>query len=231
MRLPIHERMTLPSCGTALLLVDMQEEQRSDPDYHAHGFDHVLSNASKLLVAARFNACQVAYAAYIRDFSLVPPRPFEATRPDGSPTFSDAAAGQTKICAEVAPATGETVFNKNDASAFFGTDLNDWLTANKTEWLIICGVWTEACIAATVRDAITYGYRVLLVKDACGSGNTAMHETAVLNLANRLYGGGICDTDLAVKMLNGDEAEVWRISDPVPIRFAHDTIIDLYDQL
>jgi maleamate amidohydrolase len=58
-----------------------------------------------------------------------------------------------------------------------------------------------------------------------------MHETAVLNLANRLYGGGICDTDRAVSMLNGRKAEVWQVSDPVPIRFTNDTITNLYDQL
>ena len=109
----------------------------------------------------------------------------------------------------MAPTADEVVFTKNDASAFLGTGLNQWLTDYNTKWLVICGVWTEACIAATVRDAIARGYRALLVKDACGSGSKAMHETAVLNLANRLYGGGICDTDRAVSMLNGRKAEVW----------------------
>lgn len=131
----------------------------------------------------------------------------------------------------MAPTADEVVFTKNDASAFLGTGLNQWLTDYNTKWLVICGVWTEACIAATVRDAIARGYRALLVKDACGSGSKAMHETAVLNLANRLYGGGICDTDRAVSMLNGRKAEVWQVSDPVPIRFTNDTITNLYDQL
>jgi len=223
--------MSLSSSRTVLLLVDIQEEQRSNPDYRAHGFDRILSNASKLLKTARLNAYQIAHAQYVRDFSIEAPRPFKATQTDGSPIFSDAAAGQTAICAEVAPTPDETVFTKNDASAFEGTGLNQWLRGNNAEWLVICGVCTKACIAATVRDAITHGYHVLLVKDACGSGSAAMHETAVLNLANRLYGGGICDTDRALKMLKGGKAEAWQISDPVPICFAHDTITYLYDQL
>lgn len=82
-----------------------------------------------------------------------------------------------------------------------------------------------------MRDAIASGYQVLFVKDACGSGSKAMHETAVLNLANRLFGGGICDTARAVAMLNGLPAQVWQMVDPVPIRLEHDTITEFYDQL
>ncbi len=231
MRLPVHKKLNLSNRKSALLLVDLQEEQRSDIDYHAHGFEQTLENASHLLDAARASGFHVAHAAYLRDFDVEPPRPFEATRPDGSPTFSDAAGDLTAICAEVAPTKEEQVFVKNDASAFRGTDLDRWLMEIKAVWLIICGVWTEACISATVRDAIADGYRVLLVKDACGSGSKAMHETAVLNLGNRLFGGAICDTARAVAMLNGDPAQVWQIVDPVPLRFEHDTVTDIYDQL
>ncbi len=231
MRLPVLKQLNLSNRECALLLVDLQEEQRTDPDYYTHGFEQVLANASRLLDTSRSNAFHVAHATYVRDFAVEPPRPFEATRPDGSPTFSDAAGYLAAICKEVAPVGEEQVFVKNDASAFRGTDLDRWLKDIKAEWLIICGVWTEACIAATVRDGIANGYRVLLVKDACGSGSKTMHETAILNLANRLYGGGICDTARAATMLNGGTTNVWQIVDPVPLRFDFDTITDFYDQL
>ena len=231
MRLPVHKQLNLSNRECALLLVDLQEEQRSDPDYYAHNIDQILANASRLLDVARSNGFHVAHATYVRDFAVEPPRPFEAMRPDGSPTFSDAAGVLTEICAKVAPIEDEPVFVKNDASAFRGTGIDRWLKDIKAEWLIICGVWTEACIAATMRDGIANGYRVLLVKDACGSGSKTMHETAVLNLANRLYGGGICDTARAATMLRGGTTNVWQIVDPVPLRFDFDTITDFYDQL
>lgn len=231
MRLPLHKKLNLCNHKSALLLVDLQEEQRSDFDYRAHDFELVLENASQLLDAARSNGFYIAHAAYVRDFAVEPPRLFEPTQPDGSPTFSDATGDLTAICNEVAPVGEEAVFVKNDASAFRGTDLDRWLKEIEAEWLIVCGVWTEACIAATVRDAIASGYRVLLVKDACGSGSKAMHETAIINLGNRHYGGAICDTTRAVAMLNGDPAHVWQILDPVPFRFEHDTVSDIYDQL
>ena len=37
-----------------------------------------------------------------------------------------------------------------------------------------CGVWTEACVDATVKAALKLGFRVALVKDACGSGSAAV---------------------------------------------------------
>ncbi len=108
---------------------------------------------------------------------------------DGTSAFSDADDPLSEICAEVGPTDREPVLVKSDASAFAGGGLADRLAALGTEWLFVAGVWTEACIAETVRDAVGLGFRVALVKDSCGSGSAAMHQTAILNLANRLYGG------------------------------------------
>lgn len=231
MRAPICDPVSLPPGRAALLLIDLQEEQRSDPDYAAHEFASVLSNCRQLLDAARANQWPVAHAQYVRDFSVEPPRAFEAVSADGGATFSDARSGQIALCVEVEPKSGEPVFVKNDASAFRGTQIASWLADHRVEWLLIGGVWTEACVAATVRDAISNGFRVLLVKDACGSGSQLMHQTAMLNLANRLSGGGICDTARAVALLGGDASTVWRMVDPVPFRFTADSLSDLYDGL
>ena len=223
--------IALDARRTALLLIDLQEEQRSDPDYAAHDFPNVLNKAASLLEAARNGGRSVAHARYVRDFSVVPPRPFEDRKVDGSAAFSDAGSGATDICAEVGPLRSEPVIVKNDASAFKGTGLDTWLSQNGIEWIVIGGVWTEACVAATVRDATALGYRVLIVKDACGSGSGLMHQTAILNLANRLYGGAICDTVRAISLLSGHRAEVWRVSDPVPMRFTEETVESLYQSL
>ena len=231
MRLPFHEELQLPLGKTALLLIDLQEEQKHDADYRPDDIAAILANARSLLVTARSGNVKVIHARYVRDFLVEPPRPFEATTPGGGPTFSDIHAGLTEICSEVAPLPGEPVFTKNDASAFAGTMLKNWLSENNIEWLMVSGVWTDACVAATVRDAIANGTRVLMVKDACGSSNLFMHQTALLNLANRLYGGGICDTERATKLLEGQTASVWRMIDPVPLRYDELNIVQLYDQL
>jgi maleamate amidohydrolase len=223
--------LSLADQAVALLLVDLQEEQRRDPHYKAFGIDQVLGNAARLLEAARRTSRLVVHAAYRRDFAKQPPRPFEPTAANGKPTFSDIDSPMTAICREVAPRDGEPVIYKNDASAFCEGDLAPLLKAHAIDWLIVSGVWTEACVAATVRDAMTEGLRVLLVKDACGSGTPAMHKTAVLNLANRLYGGAVTDTERALSLLQGADAEVWVTERPVPILFNLTDAAELYAEL
>jgi nicotinamidase-related amidase len=149
----------------------------------------------------------------------------------GKPGFSDAVNPLTAICREVAPREPEPIIHKNDASAFCEENLGPLLTQAKIEWLVISGVWTEACVAATVRDGMAQGFRVLLVKDACGSGTEAMHQTAVLNLANRLYGGAVTGTASAMDLMDGKTAEVWMAERPVPILFGFADAAERYGEL
>jgi nicotinamidase-related amidase len=228
MKRAMKARITLDKRRAALLLIDLQEEQRSDPLYRVAGIDSILANVRLLLESARAQGVAVFHAAYERDFRRVPPRPFEPTGNDGGPTFSAAGKSATAICAEVAPLAGEPVIIKNDASAFCEGTLLPLLREAGIEWLIVGGVWSEACVAASVRDAIAVGFRVLLVKDACGSGTAMMHETAILNLANRLYGGAIANTARALALMAGKSTEVWVPERPVPILFDYGNADELY---
>jgi maleamate amidohydrolase len=189
----MRTKLSLDADRVALLLIDFQEEQRQDPRYTVWDFDCVLANAGKLLDLARAREQLVIHTAYRRDFSVCPPRPFEPLSTAGTPAFSDATDPLIAICGEVAPQPSEVVIYKNDASAFSEGKLQSLLRARKIEWLVVSGVWTEACVAASIRDAMAFGLRVLLVKDASGSGTAAMHQTAVLNIANRLYGGAVAE--------------------------------------
>lgn len=227
----MRKSLTIDPRRAALQLIDLQEEQRVDPRYAVAGFDRVLANARRLLLAARERHIPVFHAAYKRDFEACPPRPFEPLSQSGRPTFSDKSDPLTAICKEVEPTAGEIVIEKNDASAFGEGSLALGLGQAGVEWLIVAGVWTEACVAASVRDAIALGLRVLLVKDACGSGTVAMHQTAVLNLANRLYGGAVIDTSGALALMAGDAVQVWMPERPVPILFHYTDAAEHYDRL
>ncbi len=227
----MRQELSIDPKRIALILVDLQEEQRQDPYYVVPNLDAVLANARRLLDAARAHALRVVHVAYKRDFRAVPRGPFEPVTPDGRPTFSDVNSPLTAICSEVAPRNGEAVFFKNDASAFSTGELEPLLREAGIEWLIVAGVWTEACVAATVRDAIGRGIRVMLVKDACGSGTIAMHQTGILNLANRLYGGAVVDTATATRLMTGATADAWVHQKPVPILFGYGDAEQQYDAL
>jgi hypothetical protein len=73
--------------------------------------------------------------------------------------------------------------------------------------------------------------RVLLVKDACGSGSAAIHQTGILNLANRLYGGAVADVTRAEALMGGAEAVVWTTDRPVPILYSLQDAVKYYESL
>jgi maleamate amidohydrolase len=214
----------------AAVFVDLQEEHRQDKRYLVEGFGDILANVQRLQAAARANDVLLYHSAYIVDLTREARR-FHPVDANGRSAFSDKDDPLTAICPEVAPVAGEMMLVKTEASAFGAGPAAGRLKAEGIEWLVVAGVWTEACIDATVRDAVSSGFRVLLVKDACGSGSTAMHQTAILNLANRLYGGAVTTTDGACRLMAGEAVDAWRVVGSVPLRFTYENAARLYDGL
>lgn len=214
----------------AALFIDLQEEHRQDSRYLVEGYDQILANVQRLQSSARGNGVPLYHAAYIVDLATMT-RPLHPVGADGKSVFSDKDDPLTAICPEVAPREGERLLIKDEASAFGKSPLIGELRAAGTEWLLIAGVWTEACIDATVKDAVGLGLRVLLVKDACGSGGMAMHQAGVLNLANRLYGGAVVDTETACRLMDGEAVEAWQVQGSVPLRYTFANAAELYGDL
>ncbi|SIT54617.1 Isochorismatase hydrolase [Mesorhizobium prunaredense] len=214
----------------AAVFVDLQEEHRQDKRYLVEGFADILANVQRLQAAARANDVLLYHSAYIVDLTREARR-FHPVDANGRSAFSDKDDPLTAICPEVAPVAGEMMLVKTEASAFGAGPAVGRLKAKGIEWLVVAGVWTEACIDATVRDAVSSGFRVLLVKDACGSGSTAMHQTAILNLANRLYGGAVTTTDGACRLMAGETVDAWQVVGSVPLRFTYENAARLYGEL
>lgn len=227
----MHADLTLPVGQTALVVVDLQEEHRADQRFLVTDFAGVLRQSARLIAAARGAGIPVLHAAYVRNFALAPPRLLEPLGDGGTPLFSPLGHALTEICPEVAPMPGEFVVRKNDASCFSDLSFQQEVQRLGATHLVVCGVWTEACIAATVRDAVAEGLRVVLVKDACGSGTVTMHQTALLHLVNRMYGGAVASTDAAVALICGETVEVWQLQGSTPLRFDADSITRAYDAL
>lgn len=221
--------LSIDPTRTALLCIDLQEEHRGDPRLLAVGYDAVLANVMRLQERARETGMMVAHAAYAVDTASR--RPFHPMLADGRSYFSDKNDPLTALCPEIAPQGDEPVLIKSEASCFGDGRLATLLAGRGIEWLFVCGVWSEACVDATVKHAVVAGFRVLLVKDGCGSGSEAMHQTAILNLANRLYGGAVVTTDGALALMAGDGIEAWQVEGAVPLRYTFDDAAELYGAL
>lgn len=224
----MRRHLSIDRRKAAALFVDLQEEHRKDSRYLVEGFGTIVSNVQRLQQAARAAAMPLVHSAYIVDLGGGAAKPFHPVMDDGASAFSNAGDPLTAICPEIGPLGDEPLLVKSDASSFASGEMATLLAAQKVEWLFVSGVWTEACIAATVKDAVELGVRVILVKDACGSGSQAMHETAILNLANRLYGGAVTDTAGACRLMAGETVDVWVVEGSVPLRFSYANAADLY---
>jgi len=226
----MHTEISLPTGRAALVCIDMQEEHRRDQHVLAVGYDNVISNVAQLQAAARVAGVPVYHFAYIVDIYADTTRAFHPKTADGRSAFSDKDDPNSAICPEVAPVGDEPLVIKTEASAF-GAGLGDDLNRLGIQWLIICGVWTEACVDATVKDALKRDLHVMLVKDACGSGSIAMHQVGILNMANRLYGGVVVTTKSACEAILGKTVLGWTPARPVPLRYETADVETLYASL
>lgn len=76
----------------------------------------------------------------------------------------------------------DEVLHKTRDSAFHGTGLLDWLRERDVDRLVLVGVSTESCIAATATDAYAHDLRVTLVEDATASVEWDLHDQTLARL-------------------------------------------------
>ncbi|WP_419419633.1 isochorismatase family cysteine hydrolase [Legionella sp. D16C41] len=68
---------------------------------------------------------------------------------------------------------------KSRVSAFYGTNLDIILRANKIERLLIGGVSTAWAVQSTVRDAHDRDYQVYIIEDICAAVTSHEHQTSI----------------------------------------------------
>jgi ureidoacrylate peracid hydrolase len=103
---------------------------------------------------------------------------------------------EAEILDELAPEPGDHIVPKNRYDAFLGTPLEQLLTRLGIRTLVVGGLVTSCCVESTVRDAAMRDYRVLLVGDAIGDVDTAVHVDALARMA-RMFGHLVASEDVA----------------------------------
>jgi maleamate amidohydrolase len=89
------------------------------------------------------------------------------------------------IVAELAPLAGEYVVRKSTPSAFFGTMLSAWLAQRGVQTLLVAGCVTSGCVRASVVDAMSAGFRPLVVSDCVGDRAIGPHEANLFDMAQK----------------------------------------------
>ena len=222
---------TFPSKSTALLVIDLQDENLSDGVWPVAGYQDVLKNAATAINSCRKAGIQVIYSRHWLDPKGWNAMKYEPVDNNGRPVHSVAGSPNSAFCDEVTPNGNDIVIDKQRFTAFYNTSMDLTLSKLGADHLIILGVWTEACLETTVWDALWRDYRITLVKDACGSSTDAMHKVAILDMANWLYGGNIITADEFEKALDGQPHKIWNFTTANSYPYSLDNVEDLYNSI
>jgi nicotinamidase-related amidase len=87
-----------------------------------------------------------------------------------------------EIDSRVAPEPGDHVIVKKMASAFFGTPLQSLLAALERDTVIVTGCTTSGCVRASVVDACSSGYRVIVPRECVGDRAPGPHEASLFDM-------------------------------------------------
>ncbi|AJY76158.1 isochorismatase family protein [Paenibacillus beijingensis] len=91
----------------------------------------------------------------------------------------------TRVVEELQPQYGEIVISKKKASAFFATPLVSYLTAAHVDTVIVTGCTTSGCVRASVIDAFSYNYRVIVPEECSFDRGIASHAINLFDMQQK----------------------------------------------
>jgi len=87
-----------------------------------------------------------------------------------------------EIVAMIAPGPRDIVIRKQKPSGFFGTNLAAYLTLLGCDSVIVVGTTTSGCVRASVVDAFSLNYRVILAEEGCFDRSEASHAVSLCDM-------------------------------------------------
>ncbi|MGH9028874.1 MAG: isochorismatase family protein [Acidimicrobiales bacterium] len=181
-----------------LIVVDMSRAFLSDEYSVGARNDDLVANVARLVDAARAAGLPIVYTTV------------SYTRPDQAGYWGIKIPGLHQLQASdpnatcvhpaLQPAAEDIVINKHYSSAFFGTDLQSILTRLRADTVVVCGVSTSGCVRATVVDAVSYGYRVIVPRDCVGDRATVPNEATLFDIDSKY--GDVVDANAVIGWLS-----------------------------
>lgn len=172
-----------PGRRPAVLVVDFQTAF-TDPQYPLGGLPGIhaaVDRTAALLRVARSRGAPVAkcYTAYGSEADA-PLWKIPAVREQfryGHPC--------TDMDPRIHDARYDFTFCKNAPSIFFNTPLVTFLTRQNVDTVIVTGCTTSGCVRASIIDAFSWGYRVLVPHECSGDAERRPHEDNLRDVGRR----------------------------------------------
>lgn len=171
--------------GTVHLCIDMQRLFAEDTPWRTEWLPRVLPNVVRL---ARHRPERAVYTRFIppehpEEAEGVWRRYFAHWRDLTGARIDRGLLDLVEPLAELVP-PGRVV-DKRAYSPFFGTGLAERLRGEGIDTLVISGTETDVCVQAGIFDAMDYGFRLVIARDAlCGSADET-HDAQLRVLQSR----------------------------------------------
>src|SRR5271165_6906328 len=107
---------------------------------------------------------------------------WKSTRGDEAGGAGDESVDGNEIVAPIVPGPRDIVIRKQKPSGFFGTNLASYLTLLGCDSVIVVGTTTSGCVRATVVDAFSLNYRVILAEEGCFDRSEASHAVSLCDM-------------------------------------------------
>ncbi|MDI6453620.1 cysteine hydrolase family protein [Peloplasma aerotolerans] len=162
--------------NTALLVVDMQKALIDEQPINRN---ELIQNINEMIDFCRLKNVDVIFVRH-------------QDNQEGSPLVKDTSGWQ--IYKELHLNTHDKIIDKKYNSAFYQTDLKDYLISKSIENIILVGMQTEYCIDATCKSAFDLGYHVYLPKGFNSTFNsTYVKGEDIINMYNEEIWHGFAD--------------------------------------
>ena len=173
--------LTFVPDSSALIIVDMQRFflEPGSPLFTPNGAA-ILPRVKSLLDAFRRAGRPVIFAAQ-QNMGQYQDR--GATLRLWWPVIPKEGSPEVQIHPELEPIHGEKVIHKRRYSSFYATDLELSLHSMRVRQVVVCGLFTNVCVEATVRDAFMRDFFVFLPADACACLNEDLQLGALRTIS------------------------------------------------
>jgi nicotinamidase-related amidase len=136
----------------------------------------------RLLDAARAASVPIFYStAPTRQTALTAGR-WHGKNSRGVEDFQSPAQDGNEIVREIAPQDGDIVILKDKPSVFFGTPLMSYLHELQVDTLLVAGTTTSGCVRATVVDAFSYNFKVVVVEECVFDRGQTSHKVNLFDM-------------------------------------------------
>ncbi len=190
--------IVLDPATTALLVIDLQvcylpatpgdnllEWERWAP-FRLRLANTVLPNTQMLLEKFRALRREVIFARIACITEDGRDRSLSHARPGFNNLLLPQNSIDSQILPQVAPLSQEVVITKTTDSALTGTSLRLLLANLGIKNVVVCGIFTDQCVASTVRSLADESFNVIVVDDACAAATDELHR-AELTIINNIY--------------------------------------------